>query len=144
MRSIVRKELLNYQRLQELAFAVLLLAAASIPALTQCSGKAEPLRIEFKKGANSTTIIDKGGGSEEAEYVVAIAEGQRLFFKLTSTPRRSSCFDLRLDQADIGAEHDCNYDYSQTVPKTGDYLITVARPTIAAGTSSYKLTVTIS
>jgi hypothetical protein len=123
---------------RKLAFGTALLVLASIPALAQ---KAEPLRIEFKKGATSAAINDKVRGDEEAEYVVAAKKGQRFSVKLTSSPRRSSCFDFRAEQASAPSQQDCNYEYAQTVPQTGDYLITVVRRTSGAGTSAYKLSV---
>ena len=113
-------------------------------ALAQRGGKAEPLRIEFKRGATSTTINDTVRGSEEAEYVLAAKKGQRLIIKLTSAPVKSSVFQLLGEDNDtLGLEHDANFDYSGVLPKTGDYFINVSRPTQSKGTSRYKLTVTV-
>ena len=110
----------------------------------QGGGKAEPLRIEFKRGTTSTTINDKVKNQEEAEYVLAAKKGQRLSIKLTSVPHRSSVFDLKAPGgADLGLEYDANYDFNKILPVTGDYLITVVRPTSAAGRSSYRLVITI-
>jgi hypothetical protein len=50
---------------------------------------------------------------------------------------------LRIDQARLWPERDCNYDYTLTLLNTADYLITIARPAGVAGTSTYKLTVTV-
>jgi hypothetical protein len=112
--------------------------------LAQGGGKAEPMRVEFKRGANSTTIRDKVSGQAEAEYVVAARKGQKLTIKLTSAPSRSSVFDLKApDNADLGLEYDANYSYNGTLPKTGDYVITVVRPTSSPGTSRFTLTVTV-
>jgi hypothetical protein len=81
---------------------------------------------------------------EEAEYVLAAKKGQRLTIKLTSVPYRSSVFDLKApDDADLGLEYDANYDFNKILPVTGDYLITVVRPTSSPGRSSYKLVITI-
>lgn len=41
-------------------------------------GKAEPNRIEFKRGTTSTTINGTVRGGEEAEYVLAAKKGRRL------------------------------------------------------------------
>jgi len=123
---------------------VVLLMCASIAEMAQHGGKAEPLHIEFKRGTNSTTINDKISGSEEAEYVITAKKGQKLIIHLTSVPRRSAVFDLRApENADLGLEYDANYDYTGTLPKTGDYLITVVRPTSSPGTSTYKMVVTV-
>jgi hypothetical protein len=112
--------------------------------LAQGGGKAEPMRIEFKRGANSTTVKDRISGRVEAEYVVAARKGQKLIIKLASAPSRSSVFDLKApDEADLGLEYDANYGYNGTLPKTGDYLITVVRPTSSPGTSRFTLTVTL-
>ena len=126
-----------------LPLCFLLLTTCSVT-LAQGGGKAEPSRIEFKRGTSSTTISGKVRRTEEAEYVLAARKGQRLTIKLTSVPRRSSVFDLKAPQnADLGLEFDANYDFNKTLPKTGDYLIIVVRPTTSPGTSSYKITVTV-
>jgi hypothetical protein len=57
--------------------------------LAQGGGKAEPRRIEFTRGTNTTTINDKIRDDQEAEYVLAAKKGQRLKIKLTSVPSRS-------------------------------------------------------
>ena len=114
------------------------------PAFAQNGGKAEPLRIEFKRGTTSTTLSGVVHGDEEAEYVLAAKKGQRLIIKLTSTPVKSSVFQLLGEDNDtLGLEYDANFDYSGVLPKTGDYFINVKRPTSAKGTSRYKLTVTV-
>jgi hypothetical protein len=123
--------------------ALFILAAGSA-AMAQRGGKAEPKRIEFKRGTATITISDTVRGSEEAEYVLAAKKGQRLIIKLTSVPVKSSVFQLLGEDNDtLGLEHDANFDYSGVLPKTGDYFITVARPTESKGTSRYKLTITI-
>src|SRR5438309_12058937 len=122
----------------------LFLISASPPALAQHGGKAEPNRIEFKRGATSTTVSGVVHGDEEAEYALSAKKGQRLVIKLTSAPVKSSCFDLKgPDQADVGLEYDCNWDYSRPLPATGDYFISVARTSQRKGTSRYRLTITV-
>lgn len=123
-------------------FVFLLCAAA--PAFAQHGGKAEPGRIEFKRGTTSTTVSDVIRGAEEAEFVLAAKQGQRLTIKITSVPVKSSVFQLLGEDNDtLGLEHDANFDVSIVLPKTGDYFINVKRPTEAKGTSRFKLTVTI-
>jgi hypothetical protein len=127
-----------------LLLIVLLILVACAPAVAQRGGKAEPNRIEFKRGTHSTTITDTVRGDEQAEYVLAAKKGQRLVIKLTSVPVKSSVFQLLGEENDtLGLEYDANYDYSGVLPKTGDYFITVSRPTQAKGTSRYRLTVTV-
>jgi len=124
------------------AFIVLLIAYSA--ALAQHGGKAEPLEIKFKRGATSTTISGTVHGDEQAEYVLAAKQGQRLIIKLTSVPVKSSVFQLLgPDNDTMGLEYDANYDFSGILRVTGDYQIMVKRPTEAKGTSRYKLTITI-
>src|SRR5436190_13585147 len=93
-------------------------------ATAQRGGKAEPNRIEFKRGATSTTISDSVRGSEEAEYVLSAKKGQRLTIKITSTPLKSSVFQLLgEDQDTLGLEYDANFNVSIVLPKDGDYFI---------------------
>jgi hypothetical protein len=122
----------------------LLVLLACTAAMAQGGGKAEPNRIEFKRGTTRTTISGTVRGDEQAEYVLGAKKDQRLIIKLTSAPVKSSVFQLLgPDNDTLGLEFDSNWDYSGTLPKTGDYFITVARPTESKGTSRYKLTVTV-
>ena len=106
-------------------------------------GKAEPNRIEFKRGTSSTTISGVVRNDEEAEYVLSAEQGQRMIIKLTNVPAKSSCFDLKgPDGSDVGLEYDCNWSYSKALQATGDFFITVSRPSQARGTSvQIKVTV---
>ena len=122
----------------------LLLLSTAAPALAQHGGKAEPLRIEFKRGANSTTVSESVRGSEEMEYVLAARKGQRLTIKITSTPVKSAVFQLLGENQDtLGLEHDANFDVSILLPRDGDYFINVSRPTSAKGRSNFKLAITV-
>jgi hypothetical protein len=57
---------------------------------------------------------------------------------------KSSVFQiLGPDNDTLGLEFDANYDYSGVLPKTGDYFISVRRPTEAKGSSRYRLAITI-
>jgi hypothetical protein len=127
-----------------LVLAALLVLVACSTAMAQGGGKAEPNRIEFKRGTTSTAISGAVRGDEQAEYVLGARKGQRLIIKLTSVPAKSSVFQLLgPDNDTLGLEFDANWDYSGTLPKTGDYFITVARPGESKGTSRYKLTVSV-
>jgi hypothetical protein len=120
------------------------LASVSGTTVAQRGGKAEPNRIEFKRGSSSTTVSGTVRGNEQAEYVLSAKQGQRLIIKLTSVPAKSSVFDLHgPDDVALGLEYDANYVYSSKLPRTGDYLIFVSRPTQAKGTSRYKLTINV-
>jgi len=123
-------------------FGVILLSARV--SLSQGGGKAEPKRIEFKHGTTTTTVVDKIKNDEEAEYVIAARKGQRLTIRLTSTPYRSAVFDIKAPgDADLGLEYDANYSFNKILPATGDYLLTVDRPTTSKGTANYKMVITI-
>ena len=122
----------------------LLLFVAAPKALAQGGGKAEPNRIEFKRGTTSTTVSGTVRNDEEAEYVLSAQQGQRLVVKLTNVPAKSSCFGLQgPDGSEVGLETDCNWRYSKVLQATGDFFITVARPSQARGTSRYRMTVTV-
>lgn len=122
-------------------FLVLMCAASAV---AQHGGKAEPLRIEFKRGTTSTTVTGSVRNAEEYEYVLAAKKGQHLTIKITSTPLKSSVFQILGEDNDtLGLEYDANFDVSINLPKDGDYFINVSRPTSAKGTSRFRLTITI-
>src|SRR5437762_23649 len=121
------------------AIAALLLFSCSA-VFAQHGGKAEPLRIEFKRGTTSTTLSGSVRGDEEMEYVLAAKEGQTLIIKATSVPVKSSVFDLHRQGDDLAYATDFNYSgvsYSGVLPKTGDYFINVKRLSEAKGASRY-------
>ena len=123
-------------------FGVVLLSTRVV--LSQGGGKAEPKRIEFKRGTTTTTVVDKIKNDEEAEYVIAARKSQRLTIRLTSTPYHSAVFDIKAPgDADLGLEYDANYTFNKILPATGDYFITVDRPTTSKGTANYKMVITI-
>ncbi len=124
---------------------LLVIVCAAQPISAQRGGgKAEPKRIEFKRGATSTTISDYVRDDEEAEYVLSAKKGQKLSIKITSVPLKSSVFQLLGEDNDtLGLEHDAAFTFIGVLPKSGDYFITIRRPTQAKGTSRYKLMVTI-
>lgn len=120
------------------------LATTGSSAMAQRGGKAEPNRIEFKRGTSSTTISGVVRNDEEAKYVLSARQGQRLIIKLTNVPAKSSCFDLKgPDGSGVGLGTDCNWSYSKVRQATGDFFITVARPSQARGRSRYRLTITV-
>jgi len=124
-------------------FIFLLCTAA--PVLAQHGGKAEPGRIEFKRGASSTTISGVVRGDEQAEYVLGAKKGQRLIITLTSQPSRFLVVFQLLgpDNNPLELKRDAKDNNSVVLPNTGDYFINVKRPTEARGTSRYKLTITV-
>ena len=140
----LRFSFLNPRQSAFICGLLLLLFFASTQSTAQHGGKAEPNRIEFKRGTTSTTISDIVRGSEEAEYVLAAKKGQRLTIKITSTPLKSSVFQLLgEDQDTLGLEYDANFNVSIVLPRDGDYFINVKRPTSTKGTSRYRMTITV-
>jgi hypothetical protein len=138
-----RPGLRKHGRVRTAIAAAMLVLTAPIAALAQ-GGKAEPLRIAFKRGTYSSTISESVRGDEEAEYVLAARRGQRLTIKLTSVPDKSSVFKLLSEGNDtLKVLHDVDFSYSGVLRKTGDYFITVKRSSDAKGTSRYRLTVAL-
>ncbi len=122
----------------------LLILIVCSAAMAQGGGKAEPNRIEFKRGIASATISGAVRGNEEAEYVLAAKKGQTLTIKITSVPARTAGFDLHgPEDVDLGLELDANLSFSHRLPKTGDYLITVVKLNDAVRVSKYTMTVTV-
>ena len=60
-----------------------------------------------------------------------------------SVPARSAVFQILDPDNDKLSLAQGNYDLLGTLPKGGDYLITVSRPKQSKGTSRYKMIVTI-
>src|SRR5689334_183350 len=114
---------LSYPRTSAIIGALFSVVMA-VTASAQRGGKAEPNRIEFKRGTSTTTISDVVHNDEQAEYVLSARQGQRLTIKLTNVPAKSSCFDLKgPGGVDVGLEYDCNWNYSKVLPATGDYFL---------------------
>jgi hypothetical protein len=107
-------------------------------------GKAEPNRIEFKRGTTSTTVNGTVRGAEQAEYILSAKKGQTLTIRITSAPARTAGFDLHgPEDVDLGLEFDANLSFSRRLPRTGDYLITVVKLSDAVRVSKYTMTVTV-
>jgi hypothetical protein len=144
-RHVARQLFFSY--LRKCAFicgCLLFLAFTVAPTFAQHGGKAEPLRIELKRGASGTAVSGSVRRDEQYEYVLGAKKGQRLTIKITSTPVKSSVFQLLgEDQDTLGLEHDANFDVSLVLPKDGDYYINVSRPTATRGKSNFTLAVTI-
>ena len=122
---------------------LLLVTLLASVAIGQRGGKAEPLRIEFKRGASSATLNDSVRGTEEAEYVFAARQGQRVTIILTSVPAKSARFDLKSEE---GADYKFEYDgmkWSGVTPVTGDYFLNVTRVSQKRGRTNYSLRLAI-
>ena len=122
--------------------AVLMLSASM--SFAQGGGKAEPTRVELKRGSQQTTVTGRVTNDQEVEYVLAAKKGQRLSIRLSSIPTKATVFDLKaLGDADLGLEYNANWSFNKVLPVSGDYLITVARPTSEKGQASFKLVITV-
>ena len=129
--------------LRKIFLALLLLLLPCSATIAQHGGKAEPLRIEFKRGASSATVNESIRGSVEAEYVFAARQGQRVTITLTSVPARSARFELKSED---GVDYKFEYDgmkWSGVAPVTGDYFINVTRVSQKPGRTSYSLRLAI-
>jgi len=124
------------QHLRQLRFFIPL--CIFITASAQNGGKAEPRRIEFARGTNSATFQDHIRGDEEAEYVFAARQGQKLDV-IVSSPAQKAIF--RLVPAD-GGNSEFNIQgskWSGAAPATGDYWLTV----VAAHPNSKRINYTL-
>ena len=122
---------------------LLLVTLLASVAIGQRGGKAEPLRIEFKRGASSATLNDSVRGTEEAEYVFAARYGQRVTIILTSVPAKSARFELKSED---GVDYKFEYDgmkWSGVAPVTGDYFLNVTRVSQKRGRTNYSLRLAI-
>lgn len=120
---------------------VTLLAGAAIG--QRGGGKAEPLRIEFKRGASSATLNETVRGTEEAEYVFAARQGQRVTIILTSLPAKTARFELKSED---GVDYKFGSDgmkWLGVAPVTGDYFLNVTRASHKPGRTNYSLRLAI-
>jgi hypothetical protein len=123
---------------------LLLLLCAAVSTSAQGGGKAEPLRIEFKRGAKSATVRDRIRRDVQAEYVFAARKGQQIVINLVSTPANSARFEL----LDFTGDHPSSVEqnlrtWTGVAPETGDYLIYVTKPDKKIDRASYSLTLKI-
>jgi hypothetical protein len=126
-----------------LALLLLVSLSASAAVGQRGGGKAEPLRIEFKRGASSATLNDTVRGDEQAEYVFAAHKGQKVTLTLTARPAKSARFELK--SAD-GVDYKFEYDgtkWAGLAPVTGDYFINVTRLSRKPGRANYSLRLAI-
>src|SRR5438309_10373608 len=89
---------ISFSNLRKFAFIcgclLLYMSAGGRATSAQHGGKAEPNRIEFKRGTHSATIDGIVRGDEQAEYVLGAKEGQTMVIKITSVPAKSSVFQV--------------------------------------------------
>ncbi len=119
-----------------------LFLCAAAPVYAQGGGKAEPLRIEFKRGAKSATVKGKVRRDEQAEFIFTARQGQQITIRLASNPAQSARFDLIGSGSEDSKIQDNGYKWSGVAPATGDYLIYVRKPG-EIDSSSFSLTLII-
>jgi hypothetical protein len=130
--------------LTTIVFAVFSFVFA-VPHFAQ-GGKAEPLRINFKKGATNAVVSGNLKQNVTAEYIFAAKKGQRVRVKISSAPKgKFHIFKIvGAEGVNYSSELDINYDETFTAPATGDYVVSVdLRPTDKVRAAKFALTVTI-
>lgn len=127
-----------------LAIATALIFSAANEAFAQ-GGKAEPLRIQFKKGANSAILTARLENDKQMDYVFRAEYGQKVSIKITSMPKgKYNSFSLTGDGFIVGTGAGEFYDLNFTAPKTGNYLIFVkSSPTKKGNSARFTLTLKI-
>jgi hypothetical protein len=118
-----------------IAFFACLFAA---PALAQ-GGKAEPNRIQFKKGATSATVSAAISGDAQAEYVFGANAGQKIIVTVT----RGASFELYDPAGGIIKTANNSTSFTIRATDTGDYRLNVTRLSAAPRKLNYKLTLSI-
>lgn len=124
-----------------LLLSCLLLAAHVTQA--QCGGKAEPSRIEFKRGTHSSTLKGKLRGDEQAEYILGARKGQRVTVNVAAVPANAIAFELLTP---LGEEFDLassGTTWTGILPETGDYMLYVRMAGTQTPRASYTLTLSI-
>jgi len=143
-RGAVELETLRLFNLSRWALALVIALNFAIPQAYAQGGKAEPLRVQFRRGRSSATIAGKLRGDQQAEYVAGGKKDQKLTINLDARPPGSITVNVKTpDGADLELKPDSKQQWSATLPGDGDYLLWVVRSSVKRGTSLYKLTVTI-
>ncbi len=105
--------------------AVLFLVIAAFCTLSAQQASAQSkVRVKFAAGKSETTVSGTVRGYSQRDYVVRAAQGQTIDLKLISThnPSIFSVFTSKGENLDGAIE---KTDFSETIPATGDYVISV-------------------
>jgi hypothetical protein len=124
-----------------LLLSCLLLTTHAVQA--QCGGKAEPSRIEFKRGTHSSTLKGKLRGDEQAEYILGARKGQRVTVNVAAVPADAIAFELLTP---LGEEFDLTSSgttWTGVLPESGDYMLYVRMAGTQTPRASYTLTLSI-
>ena len=122
-------------------FTVILLLAASLAALAQHGGKAEPKEIKFAAGKSSATVTGTLSNGQEYDFVFSAKKGQ----KVTIRNSRTSQFDFRVynEEFEFETEFESSPTLTFEIPETGDYLFFVRKKMTAPRTARFSLTIMI-
>jgi hypothetical protein len=131
-----------------LYFALVILTLVSVSAstwdITQGGGKAEPLRISFRPGADSASVSDRVRGDEEAEYVVAARAGQQMFIAVQTQPPGSVVVTVTdPDGSQVELNRKGTDRWSAKLSGDGDYQLVVKKRKHDRVASKYTMKVRI-
>jgi hypothetical protein len=107
-------------------------------------GKAEPLRVQFKRGRYSASYQNRLRGGAQAEYAVEAREGQRLTIHLVASPADSVEAEIKdPDGETLAFGNDRGASKSARLTKSGEYHLAIRRASSKPGTSRYTLRISI-
>jgi hypothetical protein len=133
--------------MKRIFFGALLLVSCSLAAAhvvqAQCGGKAEPSRIEFKRGTHSSTLKGKLRGDEQAEYVLGARKGQRVTVNVAALPANAIAFELLTPLGEAFELTSNGNTWTGDLPETGDYMLYVRMAGTKTPRASYTLSLSI-
>jgi hypothetical protein len=108
----------------------------------QDTGETKPAsrRLQFPRGASSTTVRSKVSRALPDTFLVGARAGQVMSVRITA-PRKSATFAIMTAKTTKSLTDTYNTNWTGTLPETGDYLIYVESDD--ARGISYSITVTI-
>lgn len=108
----------------------------------QDTGETKPAsrRIQFPRGASSTTIRSKVSLALPDTFIVGARAGQVMSVRI-SAPRKSATFAIMTAKTTKSLTDTYNTNWTGTLPETGDYIIYVEGDNERG--STYSITVTI-
>lgn len=99
-----------------------------------------PKRIEFAHGRNTATVKDGVVRTEFKRYVLAARAGQQMTVRITSFEDNAAFNIFTAGDEELISGSDAVKQWSQKLPKTGNYIIEVGA---TRGNAGYTLKVTI-
>lgn len=124
-----------------LLLVLALFAFATVSTYAQYGGKAEPGRVKFAKGKNSTVLTGTLSGDQEQEFVFGARKGQTVYI----TNPDSVKFAYRLFNDEVSNEStDLSVPTMEfLVPETGDYMLFVRRADSSKHAARFSITLAI-